>query len=535
MEDIKQIIDFIAENPTLGIMLIMMAVVFIYSTFFSNKPNSKFTAGRIHKTHEARKYRSSIDDNNIVITKNIALGTDVNKTKNNFIMVIAGSGGGKTTSIIEPNLQRNMTLDKVINDTGDVLENKWHDYYIAHGYRVRVLDLYNFEGDCFNPLYYIRTRKGRLIKDTHVSFDEEIDDDYIDSLLGTLIPKKDKGDDFFDSTTREIAKTLILLVCYLDEYREKRNFIEIARLFNLLFTDKDDSGMSELDRKFEELELQLMKKEGNSVIPHVVLDTSIPASVVVERWKNVQAMVKGSETSDFLASVRGSFSVYFTRFLTSNVKRIMEKDSMLLDRIGEKDSRISWWIKTNESSRNYDYISSLFYTAVFQMILFNAQKNKNHRLSKDICMFIDEGGSAYVNSFDTIISTCRKKGLILICCYQSIYSQLETLYGKEKAETIVSNFAIKIYISVDSSKSQEEFIKLTGQTTIDLKTRSRSSKSESTSLGENIQPLINVNDLNNMKPYTAFVLIDGDVYCDRLQHYEKMKEYKKYLKSIENQ
>lgn len=532
MEDIKELITFIFENPQLSLTVFFIIVIVIYDNHLKSSSKNRFTSGCIHKVKEAAQYKSKIKDNNIVITKNIALGTDVNKTKNNFIMVIAGSGGGKTTNIIESNLQRNMNTYKVVNDTGNVLERKWHDYYINHDYKVKSLDLYNFEGNKFNPLYYIRTRKGRIIKNTAVSFDEEIDDDYIDSLLGTLIPKKEKADDFFDMTTKDIAKSLILLVCYLDEYKDKRNFIEITRLFSKMFENIDEEGMSELDRIFENLELQLMKQKGEGAIPHVVLDVSLSASIVIERWKNTQALLKGSTGSDFLASVRGSFSTYFGRFLSPNVRRTMESDNMNLDLIGDERYKISWWIKTNEASRNYDYISSLFYTTVFQMILFNAQKNENQRLAKDICMFIDEGGTAYVNSFDTIISTCRKKGLILICCYQSVYSQLETLYGKEKAETIISNFATKIYISVDSNKSQEEFIKLTGQTTVDLTTRSHSAKSSSTSQGENIQPLINVNDLNNMKPYTAYVLIDGDLYYDKLQYYADMEEYKEYQKSM---
>ena len=530
MNDILALFDFMMKNPMLSCLIIFIIGIYMYDYFSRTSSHKKFTSGRIHHVREARKYRSKIKDNNIIITQNISLGTDINKTKNNFIMVIAGSGGGKTTNIIEPNLQRNMSLYKVINDTGDVLERKWHDYYVQHGYEVKSLDLYNFNGDGFNPLYYIRTRRGRIIKNTSVGLDEEIDDDYIDSLLGTLIPRKEKGDDFFDITTKDIAKSLILLVCYLDEYKEKRNFIEITRLFSMMFDNIDDEGMSDLDRIFEKLEFKLLKKDEGSAIPHVILDTSISASIVIERWKNTQSLLKGSDGSDFLASVRGSFSTYFGRFLSPNIKRTMEHDDMELDLIGDEHHQISWWIKTNEASRNYDYISSLFYTAVFQMILFNAQKNENQRLRKDICMFIDEGGSAYVNSFDTIISTCRKKGLILICCYQSVYSQLETLYGKEKAETIISNFAIKIYISVDSNKSQEEFIKLCGQATVELTSKSHSSKSSSTSLGENIQPLINVNDLNNMKPYTAYVLIDGDLYYDKLQYYADMEEYREHHK-----
>lgn len=530
MNDIKKLIDFVVTNPQLSLAVLLIVIIAVYDSSIKTSSKNKFTSGRIHKVKEAHKYKSKIRDNNIVITKNIALGTDVNKTKNNFIMVIAGTGGGKTSNIIEPNLQRNMTAYKVINDTGNVLEKKWHEYYIRHDYKVKSLDLYNFEGDCFNPLYYIRTREGRIIKDTAVSFDEEIDDDYIDSLLGTLIPKKENADDFFDMTTKDIAKSLILLICYLDEYKDKRNFIEVTRLFSKMFDNIDKEGMSDLDRIFEQLELQLMKQDGDGTIPHVILDTSISASIVIERWKNTQSLLKGSSGSDFLASVRGSFSTYFGRFLSPNIRRTMESDNMNLDLIGDEHYKISWWIKTYEASRNYDYISSLFYTSVFQMILFNAQKNESQRLAKDICMFIDEGGSAYVNSFDTIISTCRKKGLILICCYQSVYSQLETLYGKERAETIISNFATKIYISVDSNKSQEEFIKLTGQTTVDLTTKSHSAKSSSTSQGENIQPLINVNDLNRMKPYTAYVLIDGNLYYDKLQYYADMDEYREYMK-----
>ena len=507
------------NNILFGLLFVLLLLI-EWTKMNSNK--KKYTEAKICDVRELRKYANKIEKKNIIVSKNIKIDPHSHLTANLNQLIIGSAGKGKSANILATNLLCNQGATKFVSDVGGKLYHDFSDKLKKEGYKIKVLDLNNFSSkDQFNPLYYLKNSKGKLLKNRIVSFAEAIDIDLIDDILKIIIPDAKGKDNFFNENTRGIAKTIILLICYHPGFKDKRNLITVVELFSKISVFEDEENKeSDLERIFQELERQLeTTEEDEDGILHAVLDESKPASIVIKRWNQVRNEISKSD-SDYISSVKGSFSTHFDKFLSSNATTTLSKDTMNLDRI--ENQKTVYFIITNESTRNFDYISSMFYECAYQMTLSLSLKNNDQALKNPATFLLDEFGQIYIPTFDRKISTMRKHNIYVMICLQAL-SQLYENYGENASETIISNCAILNYLGTDDLKTKEFISKLSGECKEILNSESNSFKSSSRSSSEHFHALLTINDLNALKKYHSYIFINGRVYYDQLLYYSKLK------------
>lgn len=492
-------------------MLIYIGLLFIIVAYICNgnsvKKNKPLQA-KIHSINELKPMKSKIQGNNMILTENAQLSLEdkFDIVDNRNVYVIANSGSGKSYSIVEPSLiaipnESDACPTKLITDVGGVLHEKYHNYFINNGYDVKVLDLFEFKKiNHFNPFWYIKTINGRFIKDSIVDLNEEIDMDFIDTMLRTIIPPSDSDNEFWNSNCRELCKTLILLMCYHKKFKDQRNINTMINLFNKLFEKIGETN--QLDLLFKELEAEIINPIDNET------NQVKAANIVIERWNSIASQLTGD--NPYSISMQGSFSTAFSPFLTANLSQLLSTDDMELERVGNKDNgKVVYFIKSNDATKNYQFLSALFINCFFQMVIFNSNKNDSKRLDRHTEILLEEAANAgYINGLDTICTTIRKRNVSLLIISQTYDSQLNNIYGEEATTTIIDNCAIKIFISSSEYSTLKEISDLSGQKIITLDSGNNSSKNKSSTTSESLHPLVSINDLNNIKKYHCYLIIN---------------------------
>lgn len=493
------------------------------------------TSGRKVK----RKLKKYAHEEKLIFTKNIQIPiTDSSLVSNRFALLIAGSGSGKSDSVIKNNIITCPSADKLITDVGGVLFDEFEGYLESCDYEVSYLDLLNFKDTYqFNPLRYIRARGpndssfSHYVADVKVGYDEELDIDFIDNVIcKALIPKNEK-DDFWNKLTRDLLSLLIQILIYLpDEYYQKnRNLSTAVNLFSQIFEPGEEENTTKLDDIVAVLESELSDYVlGEDGKRYLQLNMELPASSVVLSYRSIRSQLSGS--GDFSSSMRGSFSTYLSIFNKPNIIRLTKSDNLRLDKlgIGDKKKKVIF-VQTNEAEAGYMQIVSLFYSVVFNMIIYNSTRNQSNRLDSNVLLILEEAGNYQIPNLAKILATTRKRGASAIIAIQSV-SQLNELYGKNGTETIISNCAIKQYISGTTSTSNIELLqKLGGETKYQMEGLSSSNgRSSGRSLSETYHSLLTANFINSLPKFHSIVILGTDVYEDKNMYYKEMTEWKNY-------
>lgn len=530
------------------ICIAILVVGVLYSELFlKSKKKTNNLQAKIHKPKELKKFKPlKGDDRYIHISQNIQLAIDKKATKNNLCLCLASSGSGKTYSFINNNLLINMDCCKVVTDVGRTMIDSDYDgftfkqYYEDNGYEVKELDLYNFKAnDCFNPLAYATRSDGRLIANEILNYDEEIDEDFLISIVRTIAQaSKDNENEFWINTVRDNALTIILYMFYQKDYRNERNLVTVCKLFNKLLEYDDTTEAYGIDDVIEDFELDLSYKiKDDNGMDHVIVNETLAAYTVLERLRGM----KNDLTSggDYAASLKGSFKNSFSdKILKSNVIRTISSDTMHINDIKDNAKKTIWFVTISDIDQNYNFIASMFYVTVFNMINMAAKRSNKGKLERSVIFYLDEfGSSIFIDNFSTISATIRKKtgsggGTIMFLVVQDL-KQLKQKYGDEGMEIIVSNCAIKLYMGVDGNDTKEQVSKWGGEVVTDLAGESRSAKNVSHSTSEQFHQLLTTNYLNNLESqgHVGLLFMNGKVYQDRMIPFNRMKEYKHYMKN----
>lgn len=527
----------------IGFVIVFLAMIEALRTPYKRKNKTDKNA----KIKSIKKLKLDIKKNydaeeKLIFTKNIQIPiTDSSLVSNRFALLIAGSGSGKSDSVIKNNIIACPSADKLITDVGGVLYEEFKGYLENCDYEVSYLDLLNFQDTFqFNPLRYIRARGpndssfSHYVFNAKVGYDEELDIDFIDNVIcKALIPKNEK-DDFWNKLTRDLLSLLIQILIYLpDEYYQKnRNLSTAVNLFSQIFEPGEEENSTKLDDIVAVLESELSDYVlGDDGKRYLQLNMDLPASSVVLAYKAIRSQLAGA--GDFSSSMRGSFSTYLSIFNKPNIIRLTKSDNLRLDELGIGNKK-AIFVQTNEAEDGYVQIVSLFYSVVFNMIIYNSTRNQSNRLDRNVLLILEEAGNYQIPNLAKILATTRKRGASAIIAIQSV-SQLNELYGKNGTETIISNCAIKQYISGTTSTSNIELLqKLGGETKYQMEGLSSSNgRSSGRSLSETYHSLLTANFINSLPKFHSIVILGTDVYEDKNMYYKDMSEWQKYKQVLE--
>ena len=369
--------------------------------------------------------------------------------RNKNILVIGGSGSGKTRFFCKPSLLQAHS-SYVVTDPKGTLLPEVGTFLRRKKYRIKCLNLINFKKSMkYNPLAYIRSEKDIL--------------KLVNALIMNTKGEGEKsGEDFWVKAERLYYTALIGYIWYEAPDYEK-NFITLLDLINASEAREDDETyQSPVDLLFAELEA----KE--------------PDHFAVKQYRKFK-MAAGKT----LKSILISCGARLAPFDIKELRDLMEYDELELDTLG--DEKTALFVILSDTDSTFNFVAALMYSQLFNLLCDKADDFYGGRLPVHVRLILDEFANiGQIPNFDKLIATIRSREISAAIILQS-QSQLKTIY-KDAADTIVGNCDSTLFLGGKEKSTLKEISELLGKETIDLYNQSENRGSQ-ISHGLNYQKL----------------------------------------------
>ena len=413
---------------------------------------------------------------NIILTQRVRLGMDGYKTQRNMnILVIGGSGSGKTRYFCKPGLYSANCSYLVTDPKGELLKAAG-GLLLSLGYEVRVFNLIDPEqSDCYNPFVYVREEKDVL--------------SLIDNLIKNTTPRNASSNDPFWEKAEVALDSALMLYLIHEAPQDEQNFETMIYMMNFAdVREEDEQYRSPLDMLFRALEEEQ------------------PAHVAVKQYKVFkQAAGKTAKSILVTAAVRlAAFNIPQYAAMTS-------MDEMDFGSLGERKRAIFCVIPVNDSSMNY--LVGMLYTQCFQELYRRADQKYNGRLPVPVRVLQDEWANvAQPESYPKILATCRSYNIGLNIIVQNV-QQIKALYEKEH-ESIIGNCDTLLFLGGGNEPASLEFIvKLLGRETLATRTRGLTkgrNGSSTTNYQQTGRDLMTIDEVRKLDTNKAILFIRGE-------------------------
>ena len=413
---------------------------------------------------------------NIILTQRVRLGMDGYKTQRNMnILVIGGSGSGKTRYFCKPGLYSANCSYLVTDPKGELLKAAG-GLLLSLGYEVRVFNLIDPEqSDCYNPFVYVREEKDVL--------------SLIDNLIKNTTPRNASSNDPFWEKAEVALDSALMLYLIHEAPQDEQNFETMLYMMNFAdVREEDEQYRSPLDMLFRALEEEQ------------------PAHVAVKQYKVFkQAAGKTAKSILVTAAVRlAAFNIPQYAAMTS-------MDEMDFGSLGERKRAIFCVIPVNDSSMNY--LVGMLYTQCFQELYRRADLKYNGRLPVPVRVLQDEWANvAQPESYPKILATCRSYNIGLNIIVQNV-QQIKALYEKEH-ESIIGNCDTLLFLGGGNEPASLEFIvKLLGRETLATRTRGLTkgrNGSSNTNYQQTGRDLMTIDEVRKLDTNKAILFIRGE-------------------------
>jgi len=384
-----------------------------------------------------KKYQDKNASENKLLTQSVRIGLDGKKHRRNLnILVVGGSGAGKTRFFCKPNVMQCNTsmviLDpkgEIVRDTGGLLEKK--------GYEVRVLDLINMHrSHCYNPFVYLRN-------------DNDVQR-LVTNLFKATTPKGSQSQDpFWDTAASMLLLSLVFYLKY-EAPPEEQNFPMVMELLRAgEVREDDDSYVSPLDELFDRLEMVN------------------PEHIALKYYRDYH-----SGSAKTLKSIQITLAARLEKFNLESLASLTATDELDLPSLGEKKVALFALIPDNDTS--FNFLVSLLYTQLFQQLFYLADHKYGGSLPVHCQFIMDEFANVSLpDDFDKILLVMRSRGVSVSIILQNL-AQLKALFEKQW-ESIVGNADEFLYLGGNEQSTHKFVSELLGKATIDTNTYGKSS------------------------------------------------------------
>ena len=421
---------------------LVTALIFRLILYYKAKNAKKFRHGeeygsaRWGNQKDIEPFVDPIFENNIILTETERLTMNSRPkapqyARNKNVIVIGGSGSGKTRFYVKPNLMQ-MTdhVSYVVTDPKGTIIVECGKMLVNGGYRIKVLNTINFKKSMhYNPFHYIRSEKDIL------------------KLVNTIIANtKGEGEksteDFWIKAERLLYSALIGYIWY-EAPEEEQNFSTLLEFINASETREDDEEFKNaVDELFEELEAEN------------------PEHFAVRQYRKYK-LAAGKTAKSILISCGARLAP----FDIQELREIMSYDEMELDMIG--DQKTAMFVIISDTDDTFNFVVAIMYTQLFNLLCDKADDEHGGRLPYHVRLLLDEFSNiGQIPKFDKLIATIRSREISASIILQS-QSQLKTIY-KDAAETITGNCDTVLFLGGKESSTLKEISETLGKETIDL-------------------------------------------------------------------
>ena len=418
------------------LFLYAMGIGVYFSSRENRRPGEEHGSARWGNVKSVvRRYMDKDSYKNIILSQNMRLGLNAKKHRRNLnVLVVGGSGAGKTRFYAKPNLMQCNTSFIVADPKGEMLRSI-APLLIENGYDIKVFNLIEPENsDGYNPFVYIRK-------------DEDVIK-LISNLIQNTTPKNaQQNDPFWEKS--EIALDSALMLYLLHEAPpEEQTFEMLMFLIENAATveDEDESGyQSPVDILFQGLEDEK------------------PEHIAVRQYK-IFKQASGKTAKSILISA----AVRLAAFNLPEIAKMTSYDNLDIGTLGERKRAIFCVIPDNDNS--FNYLVGMLYTQAFQALYFNADNNHGGELPIPVHIVMDEFANvALPDNFERILATMRSRRISVSIIIQNM-AQLKALF-KDSWENITGNCDTLLYLGGNEQSTHEYISKMLGKETIDTRTR----------------------------------------------------------------
>ena len=448
-------------HPT-DLLIGLAAAVIIRLVVYSKQKNAKkFRKGMEYGTArwgtaaDIKPFIDPVFDNNVLLTQTERLmmsnrPKDPKNARNKNILVIGGSGSGKTRFFCKPNIMQ-LHSSYVITDPKGSLICEVGQLLQRARYRIAVLNTINFSKSMhYNPFAYLRTEKDIL------------------KLVNTIIVNtKGEGaqstEDFWVKAERLYYTALIGYIHY-EAPEEEKNFITLLDMINASDTREDDEDYKNpVDLLFDRLE----ERE--------------PEHFAVKQYRKYK-LAAGKTAKSILISCGARLAP----FDIPQLREIMSYDELELDKLGDEKSALFFLISDTDTT--YNFLVALAFSQMFNLLCERADNTYGGRLPYHVRVLWDEAANTgQVPGLEKIVAVIRSREISLTLFYQAM-SQCKALY-KDHSETIMGNMDSIVFLGGREASTLKDISEnWLGKATISMQTEGRS-RGQSESYSQNMQRL----------------------------------------------
>ena len=383
-----------------------------------------------------KKYMDKLFMFNLLLTQHVRMSIN-NRAyrRNRNVVVIGGSGAGKSLMYVIANLLQGNTSFVVLDPKGELLRTVGAFLKKIH-YRIKVLNLLHMnESDCYNPFVYLKTESDVQKLTTN--------------FFKATTPKDAQSTDPFWDTAAKMLLSALIFYLLSEAPPEEQNFEMVVEMLRAAaVSEENPDAMSPVDKLFLELEAK------------------DPHHIAVKYYKDYK---KGAGKT--LKSIQVTLASRLEKFNIEELAKLTITDDMDLASMGEKKTALFAVIPDSDTS--FNFIVSMLYTQLFQQ-LFELADNKYHgELPVPVHFLMDEFSNvALPDDFDKILSVMRSRGVSVSIILQNL-AQLKALFEK-KWESIIGNCDELLYLGGNEQSTHEYISKQLGKQTIDINTYGKS-------------------------------------------------------------
>ena len=392
-------------------------------------------------------------EDNIILTKTERLmmsnrPADPKNARNKNVLIVGGSGSGKTRFWLKPNLLQCHSSYVVTDPKGSIVV-ECGNALLKKGYKLKIFNTINFAKSMhYNPMSYIHSEKDIL--------------KLVTALMTNTKGEGQGGDPFWDKAERLLLVSLIAYLHY-EAPTEEQNFATLLEMLNTMQVSEDDETyQTPVDLLFEDLG----KKK--------------PNSFAVRQYK-LYKLAAGKTAKSILISCGARLSP----FDIQEIRDATMYDELELDKLGDRKTAL--FLIMSDTDSTFNFLISMIYTQLFNLLCDKADDQYGGKLPVHVRCLIDECANiGQIPQLEKLVATIRSRE-ISACLVLQTRSQLKAIY-KDNSDTIVGNMDSQVFLGGSEPTTLKELSEALGKETIDSFNNS-DTRGNSPSYGTNYQKL----------------------------------------------
>ena len=436
----------------------IFSAVICFAVYNKKKNAKKFRQGREYgsarwgNAKDIEPYEDEKFENNILLTNTERLTMNGRPkmpkyARNKNVLVIGGSGSGKTRFFVKPNLMQ-MHSSYVVTDPKGTVLIECGKMLEKNGYEIKVLNTINFKKSMhYNPFAYLRSEKDIL--------------KLVQTIIANTKGEGEKSSEDFWVKAEKLYYTALIGYFYYEAPEEEQNFSTLLSFIDTSeVREEDENFKNAVDYIFEALEKEK------------------PNHFAVKQYKKYK-LAAGKTAKSILISCGARLAP----FDIEELRNLMKDDEMGLDTLGDKKTAL--FVIISDTDDTFNFVVAMMYTQLFNLLCDKADDEYGGRLPVHVRCLLDEFANiGSIPKFEKLIATIRSRE-ISACIILQAQSQLKAIY-KDHSDTVIGNCDTTLFLGGKESTTLKEISETLGKETIDLYNTSET-RSNQKSFGLNYQ------------------------------------------------